>query len=497
MMGIWSLLPVVVAVGLALWTKRALLSLLCGLLSAALLLNLDSPLSAFVYVVDPLLLDSVASRDNAKVVFFSLLVSGTVELMRVGGGTAALVSRFARFAQSRRQALVGTWLAGLTVFFDDYANCLIVGSSMRPVSDRAGISREKLAYLVDSTAAPVATLALVSTWIGYEVSLIDKALVQAGESINAYAFFLEGLPYRFYPILALVFGFFIAVSGRDFGPMLEAERAASKIPREDSLGESKPSQIWVAVIPLLLLIGVTGADLYFQGSSNAPNARRLFEIIGAADGYDAMLKGAISSSLSAVVLARMTGTSAQEIREGLAIGFGRIFEAIAILVCAWGIGDAIGKLGAADYLVQALQGSLPPEWMPAAVFVLAAAISFATGTSFGTMGTLMPLALPLALKTGADPQIVVAVGAAVLSGATWGDHCSPISDTTVLSSAGTECDHAAHVRTQLPYAMTVGVLSLVVCSIPIGFGMHWSIALLLGCAGCAGAVWGLGKKPEP
>ncbi|MBM75725.1 MAG: sodium:proton antiporter, partial [Proteobacteria bacterium] len=203
-MGFLSLVPIVLAVVLALWSKRAFFSLLIGIFSAALLIKDWNIWAAILYVVDPLLLDATASKDNIKVILFSMLVSGTVELMRLGGGTRALVAAFAKIATTRPKALIGTWFAGLTVFFDDYANCLIVGSSMQPVTDKSKISREKLAYLVDSTAAPVATLALVSTWIGYEVSLMEKALTAAGSELNAYGFFLEGLPYRFYPILALV-----------------------------------------------------------------------------------------------------------------------------------------------------------------------------------------------------------------------------------------------------------------------------------------------------
>ena len=237
-MGILSLLPVFVAVGLSLWTKRALFSLFCGVLLGALLIVEGNPFAAILYVVDPLFIDSVADRDGMKVIVFSLFIAGTVEIMRVGQGTQALVDWVAQFATTRRRALVGTWFAGLIVFFDDYANCLIVGSSMRPITDRLKVSRAKLAYLVDSTAAPVATLALISTWVGYEVSLMDEAmqtlspqiLQQAGlADISAYGLFIQGLPYRFYPILALVFGFVLAVSVRDFGPMRQSEQRALTI----------------------------------------------------------------------------------------------------------------------------------------------------------------------------------------------------------------------------------------------------------------------------
>lgn len=511
-MGFLSLLPVIVAVVLALWTKRALFALFCGVFTGALLISYGNPWHSLVYVIDPLFLDSVADRDSMKVILFSLLVASTVEIMRVGKGTQALVELIAGFATTRRRALLGTWFAGLVVFFDDYANCLIVGSSMRPITDRLKISREKLAYLVDSTAAPVATLALISTWIGYEVSLIDEAfqaiestkLLEAGliemtaegpTKVNAYAFFMEGLPYRFYPILALVFGLILAISTRDFGPMHQAEMMAL----QESEPEVEPvdkNRIWLGILPILLLIGIAGFDLYHQGITKAPEAKTIFEIIGAADGYDAMLKGSIASTTAAILLAVLYKIPTKNITKGIQEGSERLFEAILILILAWSIGSVMKELGSADYLVQVLDGSIAPEYLPSLVFVLAAGIAFATGTSFGTMGTLMPLALPLVVQSGASYEIILAVSAAVLSGATWGDHCSPISDTTVLSSAGADCDHAEHVRTQLPYALVSGIISLVFCSLPIGFGLHWGSAVLLGTLACISAVFILGKKVE-
>ena len=717
-MGFLSLVPVLIAIGLALWTKRAILSLFFGLLTAAILLNPQNVFYSFVYVFDPLLIDSIADRDSIKVIIFSLLVSAMVEVIRVSGGTRALVSLFAKFAKSRKSAQMSVWGSGLTVFFDDYANCLIVGSSMQPVADNAGISREKLAYLVDSTAAPVATLALISTWIGYEVTLMDAALnhqdykqqpialqldeapkthiaiadpkeeltsprltfgvedeprqelnlqktgttwigtttvqldsnwegkisdqsglassfsgfagsaqsnlisysvedkklhipkqieyndnqyqttktpvvyatsssisddkieifvsaeielseqqiqvkyggqsigilkddgsdndgqandkIYTGEislqakkdyqltfvagqytsdimlvnvnqtaaktelvwdeaglqakSVNAYSFFLQGLPYRFYPILALLFGFLIAFSCRDFGPMLRAEKKAIQNHKPQPVDEVKWSKLLVALVPAGLLILVTGTDLYLQGVAKAPDNAKLFEIIGEADGYDAMLKGAIVSITSAIVLGLATGTTFEKHQQAIGKGMNRLLEAIAILTLAWALGSAIGKLEAAKYLTDLLQGSIAPGILPAVVFVIAAGVSFATGTSFGTMGTMMPLAIPLAVQIGSPEEITLAVGAAVLSGATWGDHCSPISDTTVLSSAGTGCDHTAHVKTQLPYALSVGAVSLLLCSLPVGYGMHWSICLAIGGLACLGIIYGFGKR---
>ena len=676
-MGFVSLLPILIAVSLALYTKRAIFSLFCGLLSAAILINIDQPYQGLFYIFDPLLIGSLADADSMKVIFFSLLIAIGVEVMRLSGGTEALVACFVRLTQTRKGTMITTWFAGLTVFFDDYANCLIVGSSMRSVTDRARISREKLAYLVDSTAAPVATLALISTWIGYEVSLMDKAIntvaqhsyaqaaqqnsifvcdpehrlrnpqlqlnntpytldrtsfgwestvssipenwivalkdesqtrkatgknihsnasiaVQAEaeklipctvperahtalmvthihpeksakttlmipnhsaltihteaayqqsvvgedlqiqlekpalitliqgdkqgtilplsigtarlewfedgirkEKVNAYAFFLEGLPYRFYPILALVFGLGIACTGRDFGPMWEAENNAQKSDVNESIPELSWGALLIAVVPLTLLIGYTAFDLYQQGVDKIGSDAPIFAIIGEADGYQSMLKGAIIFSFSTIIFALLHKTPPKIITQGITKGGSHLIEPLCVLALAWALGNAISELNTAQYLVGILQHSLPHPLLPSIVFILAAGISFSTGTSFGTMGTLMPLALPLAIQLQVSPEIALATAAAVLSGATWGDHCSPISDTTILSSAGAGCEHISHVRTQLPYALVAGIVSLLFCSLPVGWGIHWSICLLLGSIICLSVILLKGKPPLP
>lgn len=496
--GLLSLLPIVVAIGLALLTRQVLLSLFSGLLTAALLVHGGTPWSALLHTVDPWLLDALADRDHMKVTLFSLLVAATISVSSRSGGTEALVSLITRRATTRRSGMVATWAAGQVVFFDDYANCLVVGSSMRPVADRLRISREKLAYLVDSTAAPVATVALISTWVGFEVGLMDDAFSNAGLEINAYAFFLEGLPYRFYPLLALAFGFFIAISGRDFGPMAAAESRTLARPAEPAPPSPPPAQALLAILPIAALVLVTGLSLWSQGSAAAPEGAALFEVIGAADGYDAMLHGSVVSLLLSVLMAvgsrRLT---MGETNTALVEGMTELFEALAVLMLAWALGSAIGDLGAADFLLGAMGESIPAWSLPSITFILAAAIAFATGTSFGTMTVLMPLALPMALGMESPPGfIALATSASVLSGAVWGDHCSPISDTTVLSSTGTGCDHDAHVKTQMPYALAVGTVAVLLGTLPAGLGAPWYVLLPLGVVGCAAVVWGVGRPPS-
>jgi Na+/H+ antiporter NhaC len=495
--GVLSLAPILLAIGLALWTRQVLISLGSGVLVASVLLNADHPWESLIYVIDPLIIDSLADRDHVKVITFTLLVAGTLEVVSRGQGTRALVNLLTRKATNRRSGQMATWSAGMLVFFDDYANCLIVGNSMRPLCDRLRISREKLAYLVDSTAAPMATLALISTWVGYEVSLIGDALEASGSDANAYAFFIEGLPYRFYPFLALFFGLAIAWTGRDFGPMATAESQASESTVPTDHEPPPASRAWLAAIPIATLVLVTGLSLWIQGvEAVGPNAS-LFDIIGASDGYDAMLHGSIAGLTLAVVIGMLLrALRPSEMVEACLDGARGLAEPIVVLLLAWTLGTAVQELQAAEYLVEALGGSIPDWLLPTLVFVLSAAIAFATGTSFGTMAVLIPLAIPLAFSADGPHSLVLATSASVLAGATWGDHCSPISDTTVLASTGSGCDHAAHVSTQLPYALVAGAFTILLCTIPAGLGLSPWLCLILGCTACGLVVRFAGKLPE-
>lgn len=498
--GAITLLPVVLAVVLTLWTRQVVLSLGAAVFTGALLLSGGHPWDALVYAVDPLILDAIADRDHAKVMLFSLFIAATVNVAGDAGGTRALVELMASRARTRRSGMVATWLAGMVVFFDDYANCLVVGSAMRPLTDRLRISREKLAYLVDSTAAPMATVALVSTWIGYEVGLMDDALQSRGVQGSAYAFFLAGLPYRFYPLLALAFGGFIALSGRDFGPMAAAEQRALSTPAPLPQESVHPGRALVAILPIGTLVLVTAGSLWVQGVASVGTDAALFEIIGGADGYDAMLHGSTAS----LALALLMATAALRDRGGRATtaaveGMGELFEALVVLFLAWALGSAIGELGTADWLLGAVGTSMPAWALPVLTFVVSAAIAFATGTSFGTMAVVMPLVLPLSIDLSPFTDVAqagvipLATSAAVLSGATWGDHCSPISDTTVLSSTGAACDHSAHVSTQLPYALAAGAVAVLLGHLPAGLGLSPWLLLSLGVAGCAAVVWVVGR----
>ncbi|MCP4804981.1 MAG: Na+/H+ antiporter NhaC family protein [Proteobacteria bacterium] len=501
---ILSLLPALIAVVLALSTRNVMLSLFSAVWLAGTMVNGWNPIAGLYHAVDPYLLDSAASRDNMKVTLFSLFVGATVGIMSKSGGTRALVDAAVGFAKTRRSAMLATWLSGMLVFFDDYANCLVVGSAMRPLTDRMKVSREKLAYIVDSTAAPIASIALVSTWIGYEVGLMGDGLKAAGmHHIDPYTFFVEGIGYRFYSIFTIFFVGAVAFFGRDFGPMLAAERKAAAsvtiLPKSDPTQTARPG-LWVlAALPIFTLISVTFMHLWVVGSAAALEEGltdpKLFEIIGGADGYDAMLQGSLAAMIVAIIeTAGMRALSMKDTLQAGIDGMTTLFPAIIVLMLAWALGAGMSDLHASDYLIGVLSDSLHPAALPTVVFVVSAAIAFATGTSFGTMGIVVPLVIPLSFALSPhDPMIALAASGAVLSGACWGDHCSPISDTTVLSSIGTECDLAAHVKTQLPYAIACGTISILLGTVPVGLGAPLILVLPLGIAACFLTVRVLGR----
>jgi len=529
-----SVVPPLVAIGLALIFKDVLVSLFFGVFCGALIVYDWNPVTAFARAIDRFVAGALADPDHAKIVVFTTLLGGMVGLIGRSGGTRGIVERIAPFATSSRRGQLVTWVMGLLVFFDDYANSLIVGSTMRPVTDRLRISREKLAYIVDSTAAPVASVVPISTWIGFEVGLIGAALAGLGLDINAYGVFVASIPYRFYPIFALVLGFTLAATGRDFGPMLRAERRAAAdgtliadgdVPLADFTSPATepppgiPHRAINAVAPLLTMVVVTIAGLYTsgvaalagEGRGRADFARLgtwLREVFSAADPYSTLLWG----SLAAVVVAAALPLAQRllTIRDAtaaMAEGFRSMLLALVVLVLAWSIQSVCSDLGTADYLVGLTAGVLSPHLLPALVFVISAAVAFATGSSWGSMGILVPLVIPISHglslagghPVGSESYMVILLGtvSSVLAGTVWGDHCSPISDTTILSSIASGSDHIAHTRTQLPYALGIGALGVVVGDIPTAFGLSPWISLAAGTAVIVGGVLWLGGKSDP
>jgi Na+/H+ antiporter NhaC len=498
-----SLLPAFTAIAVALIIRSVVPALLLGLWIGATALHSFTLKGAGVGLLDTFqvfVTGALANEDHAAVILFTMMIGGMVGIITRNGGMMSVVRMVVSRAKTAIGAQVAVWLMGLMIFFDDYANTLVVGNTARPITDQLNISREKLAYIVDSTAAPVVSIALITTWIGYEVSLIDDALqgIEQLADVPAYAIFLQSIPYSFYPILAIAFVLMVAATGRDMGPMYKAEVRArkGKVSSEQDDGadamnsealepkEDVPPRAFNAFVPIIVLIVALLGGLVVTGEGNT-----IKDIIGDADPYKAMMW---ASFIGALTAAGMTiGQRILNTHETVDAWYGgaraTLFGMI-VLVLAWSMSDVTAALNAKGYLISILGESLPAAWVPAAVFVLAAITAFSTGTSWGTMGILVPLVVPLAwavmsvngMTAAGDMHILYSAVACVLAGAVWGDHCSPISDTTVLSSIASGCNHIEHVRTQLPYAMLVGVVAILFGTVPGGYGVPPWVSLLVG-----------------
>lgn len=516
-----SVLPPVVAIALALIFRDVLIALFLGIFGGAWLLAPD-PFTAFARTIDRYVVDALADADHVAILVFTSLLGAMVGLVTKSGGTHGIVELLAPYATSRRRGQVATWVMGVLVFFDDYANTLIVGPTMRPITDKLRISREKLAYVVDSTAAPVVCLFPISTWVGFEIGLIGDAFASLGLDVDPYGTFVQTIPYRFYPFFALVLVLTIALSGVDFGAMRKAERRArtrgllladDARPIADYASDEveppadAPKRAANAIVPIVTVVVVTLLGLWITGRGGAVGApadigflERLRLVLLEADSYKALLWSSLAATLVAFVLPiAQRILDIQQAIGAVVAGIKAMFLALLVLTLAWSLSSVCSDLDTAQYLVGLSQQNLAPWLLPALTFVLAAAIAFATGSSWGTLGILEPLVIPIAheLATGAghavgDPAysaILFGSIASVLTGSVWGDHCSPISDTTILSSMATGCDHIAHVRTQLPYALTVGLMAIFLGSIPAALGLSPWISLFAGTVLISGSIF--------
>ena len=520
--GFWTLIPPVVAIVLAFITKDVVLSLFIGVFSGTFLINvIDSSIpmtfvKGFTDIVKRVV-GSLADSWNAGIVLQVLCIGGVVALITKMGGTKAVAIWLSEKAKTGVSAQISTWVMGLFVFFDDYANSLIVGPIMRPITDKFKVSREKLAFIIDATAAPIAGLAVISTWVGLEISLIKQGYELIGiTNVNAFSIFVETMPYRFYNLFMLFFIVCTAFMGREFAGMLKAERrarAGELHPRrggamiedvEDKTLEPKENiklQSSNAVIPLLVLILGAFVSFYFSGlgalegealeSAKAhPLTFHTFQAtFGAADASVALFQSALLATVVAIFMAVYRKIlTIREAIETWGKGWKTMITTIIILLLAWSLSSVIKELGTSRYLVDLLSQSTPKIVLPAAIFILGSFISFSTGTSYGTMGILMPLAIPLASAVGIHSGLegdalhayMIVNISAVLTGAIFGDHCSPISDTTILSSMGAGCNHIDHVQTQMPYALAVCAVSIFAGYFPVALGLSVWIVLPFG-----------------
>jgi len=514
-----SVLPAILAITIALTLRNVIPALLLGLWVGATALRSFTFEGAGRGLLDSFqvfVTGAIADFDRASIILFTMMIGGMVGIITRNGGMASIVRAIVSRARTAVGGQVAVWLMGLMIFFDDYSNTLVVGNTARSLTDHLKVSREKLAYIVDSTAAPVACIALITTWIGYQIGLIDQALasVDGLSDVQAYSVFIHSIPYSFYPILAIIFVLMISASGRDFGPMYTAEvrarngavkpETAENLPSiqgdELSPKDNIPLRSVNAFVPIIALIVALMASLVLLGDGDS-----LVAILETTSPYQAMMYSSFVGVLVAAALS--IGQRILSIHETVDAWYGGLRATLfgmIILVLAWSLSDLTASLNTAQYLVTLLADSLPVALIPAIVFILAAFTAFTTGTSWGTMAILMPLIIPLSwavmIVNGiGDPSgmhILYSSVACCLGGAVWGDHCSPISDTTVLSSVASGCDHIEHVRTQLPYALLVGFVGLFVGTIPGGFGMSPLVSIVVGIIALGIILKVFGKKAE-
>lgn len=516
--GLLSLLPPLVAIVLAMAFRRVILPLMLAILCGAVILSSGDE-GVWGFMLQTLkrfwdaIWNSVTEWDHLRALAFSLLLGAMVGVLETGGGMVALVNRFASKVRSRRGAQTLITGLGLGIFFDDYANTLLVGGTMRTTADRFGISRAKLAYLVDTTSAPVAGLSPISTWVVTEISYVAAGLAAASIlDVSAFALLIASLPFRFYPILALVMVFTIAISDRDFGAM-RRELPEPHLPHSLPSGEesqhvddAQRNRLgWAAVLPIIGCVGTVIGSLYFTGWSEDTMlhegvVRRLGEIISGGDSYGALIHGGATGLALAVILHRMIGSVPwKQLAGGAAQGAMHMLPAMMILWLAWALSaqTSADQLNTGGFIASWLGSSVPPWMLPTAVFLISAGVAFSTGTSWGTMAILTPISMHLAI-TVSDGQpydaVALATLGAVLAGAILGDHCSPISDTTVLSSRASGCDHIAHVRTQMPYALSVGFISIAAGTIPVAWGVSPYLCLAMGTLAIIAMVFIAGTK---
>ncbi len=508
--GALSLVPPLLAIVLAIVTRKAVLSLFLGVWSGGVILTGSVGLGQTFDWIAEAIGDSVF---HAQIIIFTLLLGSAVAMIWRLGGSHAIRDWALERVDTQRKAGATTWLLGLALFFDDYANTAVVGSTMKDVSDHLRISREKLSYLVDSTAAPVATLA-ISSWVAFQLSMIeagyDATALGEAEVPGSFEVFLESIPYNMYAILAIVMVAIIVFSGRDYGEMLTAEHRSAttgKVTREDArpmqdveaeLGEPNVDNPKLAsfVVPVVVLIVVTIGSALWTGFE--PGAS-VYDMVVEADYAVALIFGSFAMVASTYVLGYAYDLlSLSESVDTTIDGFGIMLTAVTILVLAWSIGNVVapvedGGLGTGEYVAAIADAFLVPELLPVIVLLTSAFIAFSTGSSWGTMGIVTPIAVPVAWGLTGDHTMVAAMVGMVFSGAIFGDHSSPISDTSVLSSTFTGADLIDHVRTQLYYAVTVGLVVTVLMLVWGYTRISPFVLLVLGAVALVGLVYGLSE----
>lgn len=485
-----ALLPPIIAIALALITKEVYSSLFIGILAGALLYSNFSLRGTIDHLFSGGFIAAAADAYNIGILFFLVVLGTIVALMNKSGGSAAFGRWASKHIKSRVGAQLATVALGVLIFVDDYFNCLTVGSVMRPVTDKFNVSRSKLSYLIDATAAPVCIIAPISSWAAAVAGFVSE------EQIGGLELFIRTIPYNFYALLTITMMITIALMKFDYGLMKKHEENAIKgdifseegrarIERAESGSENTRGSVWDLVAPVAVLILTCMLGLLYSGGFFT-SGETYHDFVNAFSGADASV-GLVIGSFAGLIFAVIyfmcrRVLNFKDCMDSIPEGFKAMVPAILILVCAWTLKAMTDSLGAKVFIAEFVRNEASAfiPLLPAIVFLIGVGLSFATGTSWGTFGILIPIVLAV-FGGSIDQEISIIAISACMAGAVCGDHCSPISDTTIMASAGAQCNHLNHVSTQLPYAMTVAAVSLVIYIIA-GFVQSWLIMLPVGIA---------------
>lgn len=462
--GFWSIIPPIIAIIMVLLTRSVIVSLFLGLFSGILLLTSFHPISSFKKLLGDYLYSTVADEYNAGILILLVFIGGFVALLENSGGAKAFANRFISGAKSRIKIQLAAWFSGIIIFFSEMGTPLIVGPIYESLFDKAKISREKLAWIIDSTASPVSVMVPFIGWGVYIMGLIDTEFKRLSIDMSSWDAFMVSLPYFIYPVLAVLIVPLIILLKLDFEPMKAAEDRIMNTgqiywdnakPLKESVevdkdveNKSKPILIWLPIVILIVSLFTLLAPKGFPFQS--------------VEGKDFRIALSLSYFFAAIsIILLMLFYKVKTISQSLNIyttGMKNMTDILVILVLAWSLGSVLDKLGTANYIVQVIDGTIPPAIVPALIFLVGACMSFANGTSWGTFAIMLPLAIPLGYHL--DISLAVCIGA-VISGGIFGDHSSPISDTTILSSTGAGADHKDHNKTQVPIAIFNGIVTTI------------------------------------
>ena len=517
-----SVLPPAITLVLAVWSKQVVPSLLVGIWCGAFFANQYNPITSFCSTFSVYFSNAVSQGGHAPVVLFALVLGGVLELVDKSGGAKGLARVARGFASTRMRALMCAWAMSMFIFFDDYSCILIVGSTLKSSLKEVRVSSAKLAFIIHIVGVNLPSICPISSWVGVELGYIKDQYSELGLSDGPFSVFLRTLPYRFFPVLAILVPLISIATSRDFGPLLTAEKefleelestgASSDAETgnlDDASGDSMielngnvkkdgddaipvdtnapaPSEWWGnAVIPFSVIIVTTFAGIFASGMAASPKNALLIDIVANSQSVNALLWSAAAASLVCIVMFSIQRLmSLETMVAAWTTGFKDMMEPILILLLAWALGGVIVDLQTSVYLSSALKGNLPACWLPALGTILACIVSFASGSAMGTMGILFPLVLPLAeaLSKG-DESIVMESAAAVLAGSTFGNTCSPIADNTVLASLATGCDLVLHAKTMVPYTLLTLFVSFCFGTLPVSLGLYGPGVGLLVCIG--------------